>query len=209
MKTTLIATLGFDEKFCYRAILRHGIKEGDEIILITAEKVEKVEKAYEWIKRLIQTSFSEKVNIRLFEVSVESPEEAIKRVVEIIKSVEGRIVVNLSGGMRALVAIVLIACIIADVNARIELEKEDFSGIVEFHSQLIKLIKSPPTGVEFEILKLIERGFKRVNEIAKELEKDESTIRRHLMGLTRDGLVEAEKKKPLVLKLTGLAKLFL
>lgn len=209
MKTTLIATLGFDEKFCYRAILRHGIKEGDEIILITAEKVEKVEKAYEWIKKLIQTSFSEKVRVQLFEVNVENAEEAIRNVLEIIKKAEGNVIVNLSGGMRALLVIVLIACIIASMNAKVEIEKEDFSGVIDFQRDLIRLIKSPPTATELEILRLIDRGSNSVQEIAKRLEKDESTVRRYLMGLEKFGLITAEKRKPLIVKLTSLARLFL
>ncbi len=209
MKTTLIATLGFDEKFCYRAILRHGIKEGDEIILITAEKVEKVEKAYEWIKKLIQTSFSEKVRVQLFEVNVENAEEAIKNVLEIIKKVDGRAIVNLSGGMRVLVVIVLLACILASMNVKVEIEKEDLSGVIDFQSNLIRLVKSPPTATELEILRLIEMGSNSVQEIAKRLEKDESTVRRHLIELEKSGLITAEKRKPLIVKLTNLARLFL
>lgn len=209
MKTTLIATLGFDEKFCYRAILRHGIKEGDEIILITAEKVERVEKAYEWIKRLIQTSFSEKVRVQLFEVNIEDVERAIREVVDIVKGVEGRVIVNLSGGMRALVVIVLLACMIASMDAKIEIEKEDFSAVVDFQSNLIKLVKSPPTAIELEILKLIDGGSKSVQEIAKRLEKDESTVRRYLTELEKSGLITAEKRKPLIVRLTSLARLFL
>lgn len=208
MKTTLIATLGFDEKFCYRAILRHGIKEGDRVILITAERVEKVEKAYEWIEKLLQTSFSGKVEAQLVEVNVKKPEEAIRSVVEILRKAEGRIVVNLSGGMRALVVIVLLACLMLPLNARFEIETEDFSGIVELNSSLIELIKSPPTSMNLEILKLVEKGSRTVEELSKKLKKDESTIRRHLMELENQGLIVAEKRKPLVVKTTELARLF-
>jgi len=207
--TTLIATLGFDEKFCYRAILRHGIKEGDRIILITAEKVEKVEKAYEWIRKLIQTSFSDKVEVELFEVDVKNPEEAIKRAVEIVRRAEGRVIVNLSGGMRALVIIVLLACMMVPLNAKFEIETEDFSSVVELQSGLINLIKSPPRDISLEILELVANGFKTVGEIAKKLKKDESTIRRHLLSLEKQGLIKAEKRKPLIVSLTNLAGLFL
>lgn len=209
MKTTLIATLGFDEKFCYRAILRHGIKEGDEIILITAERVEKVEKAYEWIRKLIQTSFSDKVEIKLIQIDFKSFESSIRQVVEILNNAEGKVIVNLSGGMRVLIAIVLLACIFVSNKAKIEIETEDFSAIVEIPNALISLIKSKPSEIHLEILKRIKEGSKTVEEIAKKLEKDESTIRRHLLELEAKGLVVAEKRKPIVVKLTNLARIFL
>ncbi|MEM4155913.1 MAG: CRISPR-associated CARF protein Csa3 [Archaeoglobaceae archaeon] len=208
MKTTLIATLGFDEKFCYRAILRHGIKEGDEVILITAEIVEKVEKAYEWIKRLIQASYSDKVAIQLIQVDVKSPVEAIKKVAELLKGAEGKVIVNLSGGMRALVAIVLLACL-AKPKANIEIETEDLSSLLEIPSSLLSLIKNEPSENYMEILMAIKEGLKTVHEIAKSLGKDESTIRRQLQELERMELIVAEKRKPLIVKLTNFAELFL
>lgn len=208
MKTTLIATLGFDEKFCYRAILRHGIKEGDEIILITAERVEKVEKAYEWIRKLIQTSFSDKVEIKLIQIDFKSLETSIRQLVEILNNAEGKVIVNLSGGMRVLIAIVLLACIFVSNKAKIEIETEDFSAIVEIPNSLISLIKSKPSEIHLEILKRIKEGSKTVEEIAKKLERDESTIRRHLIELEAKGLVVAEKRKPIVVNLTNLARIF-
>ncbi len=207
MKTTLIATLGFDEKFCYRAILRHGIKEGDEVVLITAEIVEKVEKAYEWIRRLLLSSYSDKVSIRLIQLDVKRPVEAIKKVAEILKSADGKVVVNLSGGMRALVAIVLLACIM-NPKARVEIETEDFSSLLEIPSSLLSMIKYGPSENQMEILIAIKNGLKTVHEIAKSLGKDESTIRRQIQELERMELISVEKRKPLIVKLTNFAELF-
>lgn len=208
MKTTLIATLGFDEKFCYRAILRHGIKEGDEVILITAEIVDKVEKAYEWIRRLLQSSYSDRVTIRLIKVDVKNPVEAIKNVAELLSNAEGKVVVNLSGGMRALVVIVLLACVMKP-KARIEIETEDFSSLLEIPSSLLSLIKNEPNEIHMEILMAIKKGLNTVHDIAKSLGKDESTIRRQIQELERMELIIAEKRKPLIVKLTSFAELFL
>jgi CRISPR-associated protein Csa3 len=209
MKATLIATLGFDEKFCYRAILRHGIKEGDEIVLITAELVEKVEKAFEWIKKLVQTSFSDKVAVRLIQVDIKSPEKSIKAVSELIGSAQGKLIVNLSGGMRALVIIVLIACIMkAKRDMVIEIETEDFSSLLLIPSELLKLIKDPPGGIYLEILKLVKNGVRKAESISKELKRDVSTVRRHLAELENLGLIKAEKRKPLVVMPTTLSELF-
>lgn len=208
MKTTLIATLGFDEKFCYRAILRHGIKEGDEIILMTAEIVEKVEKAYEWIKKLIQSSYSDKVVVQLIEVDVKSPVDAIKKVAEIIEKAEGKIIVNLSGGMRALVIIALLACIM-NPKVNIEIETEDFSSLLEIPNSLLSLVKSKLSDSNMEIILAIRDGLRTVHEIAKSVRKDESTVRRQIQELEKMGLIAVEKRKPLVVNLTKLAELFL
>jgi CRISPR-associated protein Csa3 len=209
MKTTLIATLGFDEKFCYRAILRHGIKEGDEIVLITAEIVDKVEKAYDWIKKLVQTSFSDKVAVRLLQLDVKSVEKSIKAVSELVDSAEGRLIVNLSGGMRALVIIVLIACIMkARKDMTIEIETEDFSSLLLISNGLLRVIREPPSNIHLEILNLVKNGVRKAESISRELKRDTSTVRRHLAELERMGLIEAEKKKPLVVRLTSLADLF-
>jgi len=210
MKTTLIATLGFDEKFCYRAILRHGIKEGDEILLITAEIVERVEKAFEWIKRLVQTSFSDRVKISLIKVDLKAPERSIKAISDQISSADGRVVVNLSGGMRALVVMVLLACIMSSKREiSLEIETEDFSHLLTISGDLLRLVRRPPSSIHLEILKLVKGGVRKSESISKELRKDASTIRRHLAELEELGLLEAEKRKPLIVRPTKLSELFI
>lgn len=209
MKTTLIATLGFDERFCYRAILRHGIKEGDEIVLITAEIVEKVEKAFEWIKKLVQTSFSDKVVVRIIQIDVRSFEKSIKTILDTLDSAEGRIIVNLSGGMRALVIIMLIACIMRPKkDMSIEIETEDLSSLLTVPKELLQLIKESPSIIHLEILKIVKNGIKKAESISKELKRDASTVRRHLAELEKVGLIKVEKRKPLIVSLTNLAELF-
>ena len=211
MSTALIATLGFDEKFCYRAILRHGIKEGDKIILFTAEIVEKVEKAYEWIQKLLQTSYGDAVDVEIVQLNIKDLEDSIKKVLRKIEEIENfRIIVNLSGGMRALIIIVLLACIMRPPrNLKIEIETEDFSGIVEVPYTLLNLIKLQLGEDKLEVLKSIKEGIGDVKSIAKKLGRDESTVRRHISALENMGLIEVKKRKPLLVKATKLAELVL
>ncbi len=211
MPTALIATLGFDERFCYRAILRHKIKEGDKIILFTAEIVDKVEKAYEWIRKLIHTSYGDSVDVELIQLDIKDLEGSIKKVLEKIGELEGfRTIVNLSGGMRALIIIVLLACVMASPRSlKIEVEKEDLSGVVEVPCELLNLIKLRLGEDRLEILKSIKEGIGDVKSISKRLGKDKSTVRRHLSALESMGLIEAKKRKPLLVKVTKLAELLL
>ncbi|AAB89388.1 CRISPR-associated transcriptional regulator Csa3 [Archaeoglobus fulgidus] len=210
MRTALIATLGFDEKFCYRAILRHGIKEGDRVILITTQMVERVAKAYEWIRKLLETSYGDRVEVEVLQVELKSVEKAIREVADKIKEVEGYdlVVVNISGGMRVLVVIVLLACMLGlPENLKVEIEKEDFSDIVELPVGVLKIVKSPLGDDKVEVLKAVMNGLRDVRGLSKHLGKDESTIRRHLAALEKMGLIEVKKRKPLIVSATELAGL--
>jgi len=210
MKTALILTLGFDERFCFRAILRHGIKEGDEVVLITAGLVDRVKKAYEWIKTVVERSYD--VKVRLIEVDVKNLMKAILDVVKILDEYKDwNVIVNLSGGMRILTIIMLFALTIKPMrHIKVEIELEDLSALIEIPTQLFAVgdVKSKLTNEKIEILKLISR-FEEVKEIVKVLGKDASTVRRHIASLVEMGLVSVEKRKPLKVKLTDFGELIL
>lgn len=211
MQTVLIATLGFEEKFCYRAVLRHGIKEGDRIILITAGIVEKVEKAYEWIKKLIQSSYGSSVSVDLVQIDVNNTVDSLREILRLIDSLKDfRIVVNLSGGMRILIIYVLLACLMrARRDLTVEVEAEDLSTIVSLDWRLLKLIKEGIKEEHLEVLRHISSGLRDVRSLAKRLKKDESTVRRYISDLEEQGLVKIEKRKPLVFGESELSCIFL
>ena len=213
MKKALILTLGFDEKFCYRAILRHGLKEGDKIILITASLVDKVKEAYEWIKKFIEKSYGRDIGVELIEINVKNLEESFIKIIKKLKELEGyEIILNLSGGMRALLAIVLISLTLYPIrNIKIEIELEDFSGIVEIPQEFfqIKEIGAKLAKERREILLKIKEGCFDVKSLSKSLKKDESTIRRHIYVLNKLGLVEITRKKPMKIKLSKLGEILL
>jgi len=210
MKTALILTLGFDEKFCFRALLRHEIKEGDEIVLITAGLVDKVKKAYEWIKTVVERSYD--VKIKLIEIDVKNLMKAILDVVNLLDEYKDwNVIVNLSGGMRILTIIMLFALTIKSMrHIKVEIELEDLSALIEIPTQLFVVgdVKSKLTNEKIEILKLISQ-FEEVKKIVEVLGKDASTIRRHIASLVEMGLVNVEKRKPLKVKLTDFGELIL
>jgi len=210
MKTALLTTIGFDEKFCYRAILRHGIKEGDVVVLITGKIVERVQKACEWVQQLLRTSYGEKAKVEIVELDVKNVLNSIKTVSSKIEELEGYdIIVNLSGGMRALIAIVLLACIKSSKPVRVEIETEDFESLIEIPEKLLSLVKTTVGEDKMEVLRAIASGCREAGKIAAKLGKDASTVRRHIAALEKMGLVEVEKRKPMVVRLTELAELAL
>ena len=211
MPTALIATLGFEEKFCYRAVLRHGIKDGDVIILFTAELVEKVERAFDWIKKLIQSSYGESVKVDLIQLDPMDPVKSIKRVLNVLDDLSDfRIIVNLSGGMRSIVVYVLLACMMRiKEGMRIEIEAEDLSGVTELDPKMLILIKEGAKEEWLHILRHIAEGKRDVKLLAEAMGKDESTVRRQLFTLKKYGLIEIKKRKPLVFEISPLADLLL
>ena len=211
MKTALICTLGFDEKFAIRSILRNGLSEGDRLVLITVELIEKVGKAYTTIEKLINTSFEE-TKVEILELDIDEFTESVKKVRDVLEecSKYDRIIVNLSGGMRALILIVFYACIIeAKPNLEVEIETEDFESVIRIPSNLIRLPSIMLTGDKLEVLHAIIEGIGNVKELAKKLNKDESTIRRHLSALEELGLIEVTKRKPMQFTATETAELIL
>ena len=210
MKTALLSTIGFDEKFCYRAILRHGIKEGDVVVLITGRIVDRVQKACEWVQQLLRTSYGEKTKVEIVELDVNNVVGSIKTVSSKIEELEGYdVIVNLSGGMRALIIIVLLACIKSSKPVKVEIETEDFESLIEIPEKLLSLVKTPIGEDKMEVLRVIASGCREAGKIAGKLGKDASTIRRHIAALEKMGLVEVEKRKPMVVRLTEMAGLVL
>lgn len=205
-------TLGFDERFCYRAILRHGVSEGDRIVLFTGRVVERVRRAYDWIRTFLKASYPN-VETMLIELDVYDIEGSLRKVLEVLRELNSyRLVVNLSGGMRVLSIIVLFALVLSGIgDLELEIELEDFSGVVEIPNTLLLLpsIKPLITREKLDILRLIAEGKEDVRSIAESIGKDESTVRRHLAFFERYGLVEVKKRKPLKIKPSKLLELLL
>lgn len=205
----LIATLGFDEKFCYRAIIRHGISEGDKIVLLTANVVDRVQKAYEWVKSFIATYGS--IDIELIEINARDFTAGVMDVIKVLESLNDyKLIVNLSGGMRILSLIVYAALTLQKFDAEVEVELEDFSDIVA----IPKFLFSAPSLIaglsdeKVNVLKtIIEEGKIEAKKLADRLNKDVTTIRRHLYDLASAGLIEILRRKPLKVRASDFARM--
>ena len=207
----LMLTLGFDERFVYRAVLRHDVSEGDEIILITGKRIDKVQRAFEMISNFVKKSYGETVEVKLIEIDPLDVYGSIRKIGEVLKGIEERsLLVNLSGGMRALILIVIFSVLLMwKRNFEVEVELEDLSGIVRFPGKLLKVVGSLFPASSIELLKMIREGVCTTEKLAKSLRKERSTIRKRLKRLEEAGLIEIVRKKPLTVKLTELGKLII
>ena len=214
MAKVVLLTLGFEEKFAVRALVRRGLEVGDLVVLVTGPIIDKVAKAINYVKEFLK--YFEGIDIQVFEVSeVHEFTEAVPRIKKLIKELLNKydfIVANLSGGMRALIIEVLTSIILLpkELKSRVivELDTEDSKATIEIPKELNIMINPPELGVKEDIIKVIidEGGEADIYTIARRLEKDESTIRRQLEVLKELGLIELTYR-PLRAKVKPIAKL--
>jgi CRISPR-associated protein Csa3 len=214
MVRALFITLGFEEKFAVRALTRHGLDRGDRIILVTGPRIDKVDKAISFISDFISKYYGGEVDLHVEEVSVHDIYAAIsslRRILTHRSRDADRVIVNLSGGMRILIAAFIIALGLINIpNLTVEIETEDSSALIQIPTQIIKAWRHQVGAEKAEILKiLVSRGdYMSSSEIARLTGKDESTIRRHLSKLREIGLVEVKRLKPLLVKASPTATIF-
>lgn len=213
MSKLLILTIGFDEKFPLRAVMRRGISKGDVILLITATPIEeRVKKAINMFKRMV-LNIAEDVKISVLEVPVEN---LVKSVRLIRKEVERigvrRIEVNLSGGMRILIIATLLALspFTNSLDIPIEMELEDGRAITEVK---LKWFKVPTPGYEdVKIMKAVETlGITTLDTLIKHLTAyPRSTLHRKLVKLVEMGFLIAERRgKRVYYKLSELGMMYI
>ncbi len=209
MSRLLVFTLGFDERFAVRSIIRHGLDSGDKVLLITSSPVvDRVRRAYAVVEDFIRKYCSDRVLLELFEVDaskfVSAVHDVKSKLVNELTRYDGA-VINLTGGLRSLVLVVYTALMLIprDVTERksvmMEVEYEDGSALVRIPSDVVSAIKaSHELGEERRrvLRALIGRGELTVQELAEELKLDCSTVRRHLYYLEEAGLVEVSRGRP-------------
>jgi len=214
MEKTLFVTLGFDEKFTIRALMRHKLEKNDTLVILTAKPiVDRVEKALSSIKNFI-ASYSQGIKVEVVEVPVTEVIKAVATIKEVLEKYRNcNLVLNVSGGMRALVVETCIAAALSSVDFKLELETEDSSAYLEFPTELFRLYKIyySMTQIKREILKVIMDRSKpiTVKEFSDILGKDPSTLRRHLSKLIELGLVSVVKRKPLTVEPSPLLRTLL
>ncbi|RLG82003.1 MAG: hypothetical protein DRO40_08665 [Thermoprotei archaeon] len=215
MAKLVVSTLGFEEKWAIRAVLTYGLEPGDHIIVITGPIIDKVERAYESIKKVADMVGDVKVNL----LSIENPcdfIENISRIKEVLikhaYSMDSIIIV-LSGGMRVLVLSLYTAVLFLPEEIKgkiniIRLDLEDGSCSVEIPLKLLGLVETWSPGVLRDILKIVyERGEVSIEDIAGYTGKDRTTIRRQVAKLAELGLVELSGR-PIMVRATELTRIY-
>jgi CRISPR-associated protein Csa3 len=194
----LLVTIGFDEKFQIRALMRR-FKEIDKVVIVGYFNEERAKKALESFINVINTAG---VSYESLEVNPYSFDDLIVRISKFINKNKGnRLIVNLSGGMRILILGVILSFIINYVDAEIEVETEDFKTAVSI--RLKDLMPISLSNDHINILKAIKEGYVSINSLHSYLKIPLSTVWRRVKELKSEGLLTED------LQLTYRGKLLL
>lgn len=215
MVRVVVVTLGFDEKFAIRGLLRVGLGFGDCVLVFTARPVdERVERALGVLREFI-SRYYDGVKFRVVDVDVQDFYGAVLSVgsvlkEEVLKEENGEVIFNFSGGMRSLILETLVAAVALGIDGMVEVELENFAGVISFPLRVIKL--SSPLKEEYRVIlrTLLEVGEMNLSDLARRLGVAKSTIHSRVKHLINLNLIKAEYRgKSLICTATEMAKLFI
>lgn len=193
---TLVATIGFDEKFAVRAIVRH-LANIERFVAITSIPIDsRTSKAIGLVKQFLSTyleSTDKKLEVHTVEVDVRYPYDTISTLRrEVFEKFVGPYVLNLSGGMRALVILTLASFVLSGAHGVIEIELENLLDVVQIDPRVFILGKLSESKTSI-IREIAKRGKATYKEISRELGIPRATLFRELKLLKTLGLVGVER----------------
>ncbi|MEJ5292437.1 MAG: CRISPR-associated CARF protein Csa3 [Candidatus Methanosuratincola sp.] len=202
----LILTLGFDEKFAIRAIIRNGLVEGDEIYALLPEGGDpRADKAFDNLKEMINKAF-DRVKIERVHVPIGNFALAVNQLRLFLRGLGvGDKILNLSGGQRILIVALLIAASNLDLDVDVEIETEDSRAVHRFPLSIMKVQKLDPLDVS--ILKSLSKKKFTIGELSTAMGVSRPTVWRRLEKLTSLDLVKKVEKGEYMLSEAGLSML--
>jgi CRISPR locus-related DNA-binding protein len=211
-RKTLFVTFGWTETHVISSILRYGLSEGDKIVVILPEQHDERSKlALHDLKSFI-LSYAKNIEINEMHISLEDAINSISKLKNAIENEIGRkCIVNLSGGMRAVVILTYLATFFAEhPEIMVELETEDKKRVIEFPEikpeDLRKFRELPHLAKE--TIKHLLSGPIEASFLRKKLNLPPSSFHNIQMKLVQMGYIERERvNKFIVLKLTMRGKL--
>ena len=205
----LVMTLGFEPGPLIRAAASHSLKPGASIAVLTPSfKDDRAERAYLELKKVCDILFKDvNVDIRRIEVDLSDFSTAVKQVRELLTSfADRRVAICLTGGMRALCIATYTAYLTVEwrfppsIEVHLEGRAESIS-IPPLHG----VLKLDVTEEKLAILKLLSKyGSLSIGDIASLMQKDRSTVYRHISSLMRMGLIS---QKGRLCELTDLGRM--
>ena len=146
MVKALICTLGFDTDPVVRRIVGSRLEEGGILLLLTAEPLRpETESAINDIKGLVDKAYLGSVKVEVKAINPRNFHEAVSTIrKELERFKHDEVVLNLSGGMRALVLSAYTAYLIAGLKkAKLIVDLEARQGTVEL-PPIASLLTTPP-----------------------------------------------------------------
>lgn len=201
---TLVSNLGFDADHILRALVDHDIEGRDGILLFRPERDDpRGNGAIEEIEGVTEKMYG---NLQV-EVEFVDPRDFESAVVSIKRSIDqssGDIILNLSGGDRALLVAITVASMYLS---------KDIEGVSTFSDAFLERIPvSMPTverGMEESdrrILEALKEGAETCSEVSKRIGLSPSSVSRRMERLEDNGYLKREvegNKRPADLTFKG------
>lgn len=206
--TVLVVTLGFDERFAMRSIMRHGDRLS-RVLVVHSEPVEERARLAENRVREFVERYLSGVSLEVVVVDASDLAGSVavlrKRLAEFVGE---EVVLNLSGGMRSLGLEVLLAAVYSGVDAVVEVELENLRGFVSF--DLGMLAGRIPSSDELRVLSALSSYGETLDELSNKLSMPRSTVFKRLRSLVGRGLVrEVREGRRVRYAPTSLARIWL
>jgi CRISPR-associated protein Csa3 len=190
----IVVTLGFDEKFALRAVSRRGLRPEDEVVILIPKPTdERVGRALQNFEEILRKAFQNPKISKVY-VEVRDFNKALQEIIKaFIKRKESHFLINLSGGLRILILETFISTLLLNLDAEIEIEIEDFSGLISFPLKI-----SYPFALDkkdVKILNVLKINQSDLSKIAKEIGISKTTVWRRLRKLQERNLIKTDGKK--------------
>ncbi|MCX7796686.1 MAG: CRISPR-associated CARF protein Csa3 [bacterium] len=194
MKRLFLATLGYDEKFVIRSLIRNGLSAGDSILLFAPKDYlqdDKAVKAIEIIKGMVSRIVPDiELRIEEYDLFRDFPEE-VSRIRNVIKGYEfDEIVACLSGGMRALIFSILFTLLTFSGNLKIIVEIE-FENLEHYIRVPLSILKTPYSNRWVMILDFLSRSMS-LRKISQITGLSLATVSRIVKDIRSFGLINEE-----------------
>ena len=194
----LIATFGWTEQFVLSSILRHGVGAGDRIVLLIPDRRNGKSEAILQDFESFLSKCGEGVRLSIERIPLDSFDHMVARISEIFQEISSKapekIIINLSGGMRALILATYIATLLTfSKNIVIELETEDREKTYCIPNLSIKgLVKL--TEIDNKILESIVEEGADTSKLLQHLKIPRSTLHKRLRELESKGLISIGRR---------------
>ncbi len=202
----VVISLGFNENSPLRYMIRKGLKETDTILITYPRQSKEDERALRARQALIKiiSSIYHEIKIVEFPVNVQDFYCAVMELGQKIAEIhEPDIYVNLSGGMRALIAEILSALELFRINSEVTISLEDGTGEITFRSS--DLLPKTLDKVMLQIISEVHSGHGSIVNISNRLGVPKSTVWRKAVDLEKMGILLKEGKE---YSLTDVGKLY-
>lgn len=177
---TYISTVGFDASQFLSLIVKYGIEKNDRIVLLrpNTESDKRAEGTIEAIKKLSE-QIDGTIIVDVFRVDHRDFEAMLLSIINLIQSINGAIIANISGGPREIFLAFTVACITQSRKIhRITNYGDIDRNLTEIQfPHIAHTIDEKTTKILSDV---IEHEPTTISEIANRLNISESTVSRHI-----------------------------